>query len=249
MRFKPVTFVVLAFMLVACSSNAQAPNGNMLPPNYAIQPVEQDAPWAVAWWRSRHDEKLELATSVDADLLMVGDSITHGWENAGAEVWQEYYADRNAFNLGFSGDRTEHVLWRLQHGAVDGMTPKLVVIMIGTNNTGHRMDPAAYAAEGIEHIVAELRQRLPMSRILLLGIFPRHYSPYNDMRQRNEEINELISSLDDGSAVHYLDINHAFLDEDMMLRDQLMPDLLHPNAAGYRVWAEAMEPAIVKLLR
>ena len=219
------------------------------PAKYSTRPVQQDAVWAVAWWKDRHNEKFARAREMDIDLVMLGDSITHGWENVGVEEWQAHYVRRKAFNLGFSGDRTEHVLWRLQNGAVDGMQPKLVVLMIGTNNTGHRMDPAAHTAEGITLIVDELRERLPAAKILLLAIFPRHISPYNDMRKRNEDINRLIARLDDGDVIHFLDVNHVFLDEDATIRADLMPDLLHPNAAGYEAWADAMEATIDRLMR
>ncbi len=240
--------IVVSVTLLAFDAVAQERSRDLLP-KFSVEPVEQNAPWAVDWWRIRHDEQIELAKGADVDLVFIGDSITHGWEDEGADVWQEYYQDRNALNLGFSGDRTEHVRWRLQNGAVDGMTPSLVVLMIGTNNTGHRMDPAAYTAEGIEHVVADLREMLPRTRVLVLGIFPRQYSPYNEMRKRTNEINQLVSSLGDGEMVHYLDISHAFLRDDATLRDDLMPDLLHLNAEGYRVWAEAMEPTIKKLLQ
>jgi beta-glucosidase len=241
-------FLVAAFAFLVLTACAAQPSGGM-PPNFAVQPVEQTANWAAGWWGPRHEEKIEQARNADIDLLMLGDSITQGWEGPGAEVWQQYYQDRNGFNLGFGGDRTEHVLWRLRHGAVENMEPKLVVLMIGTNNTAHRMDPASYTAEGIQMIVAELRERLPSSKVLLLAIFPHHASPYNDMRERNEEINHLIASLADGETVHYLNLNQVFLDEGGALRTELMPDLLHPNAAGYAVWAEAMEPTLSKLLR
>jgi beta-glucosidase len=219
-----------------------------LPPKLTVTPVEQKDSWAADWWRPRHEEKLELAKVTDVDLLFIGDSITHGWESTGAGVWQEYYQGRNAFNLGFSGDRTEHVLWRLDNGEIDNMRPKLVVLMIGTNNTGHRMDPAAYTAEGIERIVSVLRDKLPDAHVLVLGIFPRHISPYNQMRIRNDEINRLISALDDGDMVHYLDIGAGFLNDDNTLRSELMPDLLHLNPDGYRIWAESTEPTIKRLL-
>ena len=237
----PVTLFALAV--------ASADSADKLPPRFSTVPVEQDASWAVEWWLPRHEEKKELAKGADIDLVFIGDSITHAWETDGAGVWQEYYAGRNAFNLGSSGDRTEHVLWRLENGAVDGMSPSLVVVMIGTNNTGHRMDPAAYTAEGIERIVDELRGRLPEAQVLVLAIFPRHVSPYNDMRKRNDEINALISKLDDGEAVHFLDIGANFVNADGTLRADIMPDLLHLNAEGYRIWAEAIEPSIGKLLQ
>ena len=238
---------LLTALLLAATTFAQQA-AEQLPPNTAIVPVQQDASWAVQWWMPRHQEKLELAKTADVDLLMIGDSITHGWETGGNEVWQKYYADRNAFNLGFSGDRTEHVIWRLQNGAVDGMNPELAVIMIGTNNTGHSMDEAEHTADGIGHIVAELRERLPEMKILLLGIFPRHDSPYNDMRLRNNEINALIETMADGKTIHYLDVSQAFLEEDGTLLPGVMPDQLHPNAEGYALWAEAMEPTIAKLM-
>ena len=244
-NFRLLFLAPVTLLLFACG--AQEPPV-LLQPNTAIQPVQQDASWAVEWWGPRHAEKLELAKDADIELVMIGDSITHGWEDAGSDVWQQYYADRKAFNLGFSGDRTEHVLWRLQNGAVDGMQPKLVVVMIGTNNTGHFMDPAVHTADGIAHIVSELRERLPDAKILLLAIFPRHQSPHNDMRRRNNEINELVSNMADGETVHFLDINHAFLDDDGTLPLEIMPDQLHPNAAGYALWAEAMEPTIRRLL-
>ena len=235
-----------AILITGACNAPQSDTG--VPPNTAIVPVQQDASWAVEWWLPRHEEKLELAKTADIDLLMIGDSITHGWETGGNAVWQEYYAGRNAFNLGFSGDRTEHVLWRLQNGAVDGMSPKLIVMMIGTNNTGHFMDEAEHTADGIGHIVAEFRERMPDARILLLGIFPRHDSPNNDMRLRNDAINSLVAEMADGDKVHYLDVGPAFLEEDGTLLPGIMPDELHPNAEGYALWAEAMEPTIEELM-
>lgn len=182
------TVLVLSGALYALSGCApELPSE--LPPKLTDVPVEQESR---DWWRPRHDEKIEQAKDARIDLVFIGDSITHGWENRGAEVWQEFYQDRNAFNLGFSGDRTEHVLWRLQNGAIAGMAPKLAILMIGTNNTGQRMDPAVYTAEGIERIVSQLRERMPDTRVLILGIFPRHMSPHNEMRKRNDEINRLI---------------------------------------------------------
>ena len=130
-----------------------------------------------------------------------------------------------------------------------GAKTKRVCETVRTNNTGQRMDPAVYTAEGIKRIVTNLRVRLPGSRILIIGIMPRHFSPLNEMRKRNEEINRLISSLDNDDSVEYLDIGLEFVNEDGTLRKDLMPDLLHPNAAGYRVWAEAMEPAIERIMR
>ena len=117
---------------------------SVLPIAYAKPPVGEaaDKPkdrLSSKWWKARHEMKLKAAKGADVDLLFIGDSITHGWENKGRELWAKYYAPRNAFNIGYSGDRTQHVLWRLENGEMKGMKPKVAVIMIGTNNTGHSM--------------------------------------------------------------------------------------------------------------
>jgi beta-glucosidase len=237
--------VIFSLLISGCT---QGFNHNS-PPLYSVDAVKQDDDWAKDWWALRHQQKIEEAKLTEIDLLLLGDSITQGWENQGKSVWEAFYAGRKAFNLGFNGDRTEHVIWRLKHGAVDNMAPKLVVLMIGTNNTGHRMDPAAHTAQGVSAIVAELRSKLPLSKILILGIFPRNASPHNDMRKRNDMINQLLSRLEDNKFVYYLNINHAFLDANNVLHKEVMPDLLHPNALGYQLWAEAMEPAIEILIQ
>lgn len=218
------------------------------PPAEAITSSVQTADWAVDWWMPRHEQKLiEKDAMKQVDLLFVGDSITHSWESAGKKVFDEFYKNRNTLNIGFSGDRTEQVIWRLQNGAVEGINPKLVVVMIGTNNTGHRMDPAADTALGIEFILSELKQRLPETKILLLGIFPRQDGD-GKYQKRNAEINALIKDFSDNDKVTFLDIGDKFLNESGELTKDVMPDLLHPNAAAYRTWAEAMEPAIKKLM-
>lgn len=216
----------------------------------ATTPEVQTAAWAVKWWGPRHEQKLKdlKATKGKVDLLMIGDSITHGWETSGKKVWDEFYADRNAFNIGYSGDRTEQVVWRLQHGEVEGIAPKLAVIMIGTNNTGHREDPPKETAAGIKLIIEELRKRTPKTKILLLAIFPRGAKADDKLRKINDGTNEIIKGYADDKTVFFLDINKTFLEEDGTLPKSVMPDLLHPKEPGYRMWAEAMEPMIAKLL-
>ena len=233
---------ILAFIFVGCTTIQE----KSLP--LSVVPNVQTAEWAQKWWMPRHEEKLQTVADTDVDLLMIGDSITHSWEKPGADVWAEFYSQRKAANLGFSGDRTEQVIWRLQHGEVDGLSPKLVVMMIGTNNTGHRQDPAKETVLGIEYIIKELRERLPQSKILLLAIFPRGATPDDELRKLNADINEMLPLLADDRNVFFLDINDAFLDENGNLSKDIMPDLLHPNAKGYRLWAEAMEPMVSRLL-
>jgi len=214
----------------------------------AITPEHRNEESAQSWWMSRHEEKLQEEGRETAELLFLGDSITQGWERAGLGIWEEYYAPRGAYNLGYSGDRTEHVLWRLQNGEVEGINPALTVLMIGTNNTGHRQDPPECTARGIEMILSELKERLPDNRILLLAIFPRAEMPDDPLRELNDEINERISSFADDNRVFFLNINDTFLDGEGRLPEEVMPDMLHPEEHGYSLWAEAMDSTLKRLL-
>lgn len=245
MYSKSCTLVLLVLCLLAPLTFAQ----NAAPSFPAIQPAPQDADWTKGWWMKRHEEKKEEAKKAgQIDLLMIGDSITHGWENGGKSVFDQYYGTRHALNLGFSGDRTEHVLWRLQNGAVEGLSPKLAVVMIGTNNTGHRKDPPEQTAAGIKMILDELRKRMPGMKILLLAIFPRDKAPDGELRKINDGINAIIKDYADGKDIFFQDINSVFLEKDGTLPKSIMPDALHPNEEGYKRWAEAIEPMIKKLL-
>jgi N-acetylglucosamine-6-sulfatase len=196
------------------------------------------------WWKTRHEQKMQQARRGNHDLIFIGDSITQGWEGAGKAAWDKHFASKNPLNLGFSGDRTEHVLWRLTTEEFWGQKPKAVVLMIGTNNTGHRMGEASETASGIRQIVALIQDRSPQTRILLLGIFPRGATSDDKMRVRNREINALIQPLHDGRRVVYRDISDTFLTPDGTLPREIMPDLLHLNPDGYAKWAEAIAPLL-----
>jgi beta-glucosidase len=213
-----------------------------------VVPAAQTADWTREWWGPRHNQKVARIQQGNVELLMIGDSITHLWEYDGREVWSKYYKHRKAVNLGFIGDRTEHVIWRLQNGEVDGISPELAVLMIGTNNTGQRRDSAKLTAAGIKAIIKELQTRLPETKILLLAIFPRGEKPEDLFRKLNDHINTIISGYADNQNVFFLNINNRFLDEKGNLSKTIMPDLLHPNSKGYQIWAEAMEPMINKLM-
>ena len=240
----------ILFSLVAALLFGHALIGADVPPqDLPTTPVVQDAKWAVKWWMPRHKQKLaDLKTAKQVDLLFIGDSITHGWENAGKATWAKYYAERNAFNIGFSGDRTEHVLWRLQNGAVEGIAPKVAVIMIGTNNAGHRQEASALTATGIKAILDDLQTRLPKTKILLLAVFPRGATPEDKLRKLNVGTNAIIKDYADNNRVFFLDLADKFLDDKGNLPREIMPDLLHPKQKGYGIWAEAMEPTLKKLL-
>lgn len=209
--------------------------------NDAVRPV----PRPDQWWQDRNAAANARLQQGNVDVLFIGDSITHGWDGAGGPVWRKYYADRNAVNLGFGGDGTQHVLWRLQNAPWEAVSPKLAVIMIGTNNI-HKNSPEEIA-EGITEIVRFLQQKFPPIKILLLAIFPRA-----DVDQprlaKIPEVNRLIAKLHDGEHVVFMDIGKEFLDENGNLPKSIMPDLLHPNERGYWIWARAIEPKVAELL-
>ncbi len=206
--------------------------------------------WSVSWWMPRHLQKLEeVKAKKNAQVIFIGDSITQGWENDGFNVWNHNYAKYNAVALGFGGDRTENVLWRLQQGEVDGLNPKVAVLMFGTNNTGHRQEDPKTTAAGIKRNLEELQQRLPNTKILLLAVFPRDEKPDGELRQINSGVNAIISGFADNKKIFFLDINQAFLDVNGTLSKTIMPDLLHPNEQGYEIWAKAMGPTLDKLLK
>lgn len=210
----------------------------------AVVPVPQTE----SWWTTRHERTLARIRQGGIDLLMIGDSITQGWSDEGRLVWDTYYGHRRAVNLGFSTDCTEHVLWRLNHGEIDGIAPKLAVVMIGTNNTGVRRDPPEETAAGIRAILSTLRTRLPDARILLLGVFPRSASADAPLRRLNVTINNLIHTYADNQRIFFLDLSQHFLDDQGRLSQNLMPDYLHPNEHGYQVWADGMEDMLKRLL-
>jgi lysophospholipase L1-like esterase len=206
-------------------------------------------------WMSRHEKFVAEAKQGGIDLLFLGDSITDFWRNRGSNVWNKYYASRHAADFGISGDRTEHVLWRLEHGELDGIHPKVAVLMIGTNNSGD--NPADDIAAGIKRMLDDIRAKTPGTKVLLLGVFPRGPrkgkagSAADDSAKRMEVIqavNEKISKFDDGKTVTYLDIGAKFLGPDGKIPDDVMPDQLHPSEKGYQIWADAMNPTLDRMM-
>jgi lysophospholipase L1-like esterase len=204
------------------------------------------------WWKDRFEQKVKLAAEGGFEVMFVGDSITHGIDdNRDNDVFDKMLAPAKIGNFGFSGDRTENVLWRFEHGNLSGkINPRVIMVMIGTNNTGHRMDKPEGIADGVAAIVSQLTEKFPSANILLLGIFPRGQDVKDAMRINNDKANEIIARLD-GTAnghVHYLNINAKLLTADGVLARDIMPDLLHPNAKGYEIWANAVVPEIKKYL-
>ena len=193
-------------------------------------------------------DKEDLLKKGPIQLVFEGDSITDGWRSRGKTVFHENYDKYNTLNLGIGGDRTEHILWRIDHGELDGLHPKVVMLMIGTNNLGTKQSVQDTIA-GVKCDVAAIHEKLPEAKILLLAIFPRGASPEDHFRGEIKEVNEAISKLDGKENVKYLDIGKKFLDEMDNLPKDIMPDSLHPNERGYQIWAEAVNPTIEELMK
>ena len=224
-------------------------------PNYAVQPVLHPGT------EKRHESFNVISKQGEAQLVFLGDSITHGWEGKGKAIWTKEWAPLKAANFGIGGDRTEHVLWRLEHGNFDGLKPKAIVLMIGTNNTGHQGRPqkelngavyectAEQTAEGIKAILTQLQKKCPDAKILVLGIFPRGADKNDKFRQQNEATNAIVKGFADGQKVFFLDVGAKFLEPDGTLSKTIMPDLLHPNEKGYQIWSDAIKADVLALLR
>lgn len=198
------------------------------------------------WWQLRHQQKCQEVKTVNkkAKILFLGDSITHAWEVEGEQAWQEHFASKHAINLGFSGDRTEHLLWRIQNGELEGLSPDWVVLLIGTNNPGHRHDTPAQTAAGITSILQEITTRLPTSKVILMAIFPRSRNQAKRMRKAVDETNAIIRHYCNREQILWLNINHHFLTNNGELLESVMPDLLHPNATQYVIWAKEVNAKI-----
>lgn len=214
--------------------------------------VTQNRDWKNYDWARRHASILERNRTQPPELVMLGDSITHFWGGEpsdararGAAVWEKYFGSRKAVNLGYGWDRTENVLWRLRHGEVDGISPKVVVVMIGTNNAG--INTVDEIVAGVTAICEELYWRLPRAKILLLGIFPRGAKP-NEARDKVMAVNSRLTALHGTRNVTYLDIGKVFLEPGGTISPLVMNDYLHPTAVGYERWAEAMKPVLKQLL-
>jgi lysophospholipase L1-like esterase len=205
----------------------------------------------------RHEGFVEIAKKGDIDILFMGDSITDGWRSpkSGKPVFDKHFAPLKTANFGIGGDRTQGVLWRMENGELEGYTPKLMMLMIGTNNIGGMKKDGTFTgntpeeiAEGIKAVIDKFRGKFPQAKVLLLGVFPRNVSPDSAQRKSVNNINKIISKYDDGKYVRYMDIGDKFLDKDGKLPADVMPDALHPNLRGYEIWAEAVLPTIHEML-
>jgi len=251
MRWLVCTLWTLCCLILTSSApHAQAPTKD----NPAARPGPRTSPQPDPNWMKRHDTFVGIAKRGGVDVLFLGDSITdawggegHGQNAAGAKLFLERFVPLKAANFGIGGDQTQHVLWRIQNGELDGIQPKVVMLMIGTNNMGGHSAPQI--AEGITAIVKEIHKRSPTTKVLLLGIFPRAEKADNQVRAKIKECNRIIANLDDGGkSVKYLDIGGKFTEPDGTLTKEIMPDFLHLSPKGYGIWADAVEGPIKELM-
>lgn len=216
----------------------------------APEPRTVDYEWmSVATWKNMHAADMAIAQKGGVDVLFVGDSITEGWEWGEGEHWKKHFAPLGAANFGIGGDTTQNLLWRLDNGAVGMLRPKVVVVLIGTNNLGRENATAAGAARGVEAVVRKLRAAFPAAKIVLHGIFPCDYSPKAEVRQRVKDANARLARLDglDGKVV-FRDIGSIFLEPDGSILPAVSNDGLHLTPEGYRRWASVLEPLVRELL-
>lgn len=243
-KLLPGLVAIVAFGIGSASLSAQSAASPTPPPprtpTDAVTPVNRNQP--------RHAEFMFRKTQGDIGLLFIGDSITDYWPRKGEWSWLKF-APYNPANFGVGGERTEHVLWRMQNGELDGINPKVAVLMIGTNNVGQCPDEdPAWAAAGVTKIVETIHEKLPNTKLLLLGVFPRNKKD-SVARQKTEAINQIICKLEDGNKTRYLDIGKVFLNDAGEIPGDVMPDMLHPNAKGYDLWYAAMNPLLTEMLK
>ena len=241
------------------------------PVNLAVAPISRmDLPW----WRARFERSLARVRQGHVGLVWLGDSITENWERAGPEpfadyrpVWNRFYGDRNAVNMGFMGDTTANVIWRLDHGEVAGLDPKALVLLIGANNFGHVHWNAEKTLDGINAIIHMLRRDLPKTQILLLAVLPSERSPW--ITENTETVNSLLAAdYRSRPYVTFMNVGHLFyrngqldrglyLDPHEALLAQHEPGMttatvnsvaLHPDAQGMALIAETIEPVLHRLM-
>lgn len=271
MRHLPPPWSVLRLPTLACAlialagplASLRAAEQTPPPPADKPVPAEKAVPPAAdqpsvkngkdgkpdAGFIAKHESFLKRGKEGPIGVLFLGDSITAGW--AGVKpIWDKHYAAYQPANFGIGGDRTQHVLWRIANGELDGIDPKVVVLMIGTNNSG---SPAEEILKGDEAIIAQIHAKLPKTKLLLLGIFPRGMDPKDEkvaaLRAKLATVNASLAKLDDGKQTRYLDIGPQFLDPAGVLAKDIMPDALHPNGKGYEIWATAMQPLLDELMK
>jgi lysophospholipase L1-like esterase len=234
LRHFAFSFLILLFLSACGGSSSGDDTTNSVDKIATISPTSNNS----GWWQERHDEIVSRDKS-NIELVFIGDSITHQWEEEayGLPIWSSYFDEETTLNLGFDSDKTQHVLWRIDHGELDNMAPEFVVLMIGTNNT--HSDTAADIALGIQAIVDRILEKLPSTTIILHRIFPRGDAD-NPSRIPLDEASEIVRQSVNDERVKFVDINSHFEDANGDVPIDIMYDHVHLTTKGYQIWADAL---------
>ena len=263
LKIKLLYFIIFFISLISCKLQKKLiSHDDKKSPNTAIIAVSKIEEDGYDWW-GRHNDILKVKDSLNPEIVLIGNSITHFWggnypplKNAdgtsrkpnGPNSWQATFKNHRVLNLGFGWDRTQNVLWRLDNGELDGLDPKLVIIHIGTNNTSEtknaRMNTAIEIVEGISAIYRYVRSKVPKAKIILMQIMPREEMPDNPRRILINETNQLLKKFASENTITLLDISSNMLTSDGILTKKITPDFCHPNDAGYQIWGDALRPYI-----
>ena len=244
--------VLAALLVFSCTGFSEDP----VAANPAIKPaskLEND----FYNWEQRHESVLKAKSEVNPEIVMLGDSITHLWGGQpeepkggrGKDAWKALFGDKRVLNCGFGWDRTQNALWRIDHGELDGIQPKLIVINIGTNNLANTKNCRSCTpdeiAEGIEAVVKRCKAKCPQAKLVVMGVFPRGKQAADGNRAKVSAINAAASKrITTISGVTFLDIGEKFISPDGSISPELMPDALHPSNKGYGIWADAIKPFV-----
>jgi lysophospholipase L1-like esterase len=247
--FRRLLLLVVGELLFA--SSLPAADQVYTPPDIPAGVNPETVPAPRQEWVRHVQENFDKTQGKHFDLVFDGDSITAGWnwQGRGQDVWNAHYAKLNAADFGIAGDQVQNVLWRLQHGQLNGINPKMVVFLIGANNITIGNDPPDQISAGIKVTLNEYLKDAPNAKFLLIGCLPQKSdNPASSVRTAVTQVNALIAPLADGKRIIYRDIGSKFLNPDGSLRSEMfVSDRVHPSAKGYQVWAEAIQPEIDKV--
>lgn len=235
--------VLLAVLVVIASSGAAHTEQSLQCGRFSLGELPRPMPRSSPYALERLDRINDAVRSVPHSVLFLGDSLTEGWD---PDAWQRTLAPRGVLNAGISGDRTDHLLWRLEHGNLAGPPPRAVILLIGTNDLGSGRSPEL-TADGVRANLALLRTRLPEAAILLLGLWPREESPAAPLRRAVAQVNSLIRDCADGEHIFYAEIGNVLLDGNGRLNGAISPDRLHFSGSGYALLAAQLGPALDRL--
>jgi len=238
-------------LVVQAAENSSTQTAELPPPSSdPVVPVPRDRDYSwmpLAEWKRTHDALTAIAAKGEAELVFFGDSITAMTRSS--ESWKKTFGAYRYANFGIGGDRTQNLLWRLDHGEIGALKPKVAVLLIGTNNIGLTENDVADTVRGVTAITNKLHAAFPATKLLVLGIFPRDESPASPLRPKVQQINAALAKLDDGKAIFVRDIGKVFLETDGTLSTAVSQDHLHPTEEGIRRWAEAIAPVVQQLMR